>query len=197
MSVSSEFTTDPPAHPNQPFPKKLKKPTNADTAAGSTKGEPPILPAGSYTATPAVVPQKSRHNQILEYEMALAAKHQALDECSALIDSAVEELQVMSDASDRFWTDVRQLKDGRGGKGRWAVVPKPDYTRVMGEGEKAKDVMIPYAVDEGEATESRCGWWADEQRRHRSEPDAWQPLTWIRLRRIPSPLAFAVITVCE
>lgn len=57
----------------------------------------------------------------------------------------------MSEAGDRFWTDIRQLKDGKGGRGRWAVVPKPDFTRTMARGEMAKDVVIPYAVDEGES----------------------------------------------
>lgn len=67
-----------------------------------------------------------------------------------MIDGAVEELQAMSEAGDRFWQSVRELRDGKGGRGQWAVVPRPDFGRVMTEGERAKDVIIPYALDEGE-----------------------------------------------
>lgn len=150
LSVSADHTIEPPPHPHQPNASRQKKAASADKAS-ELKGEPPVLPAGSYTATPATVPPKSKHAQIVDHELALAAKHQALDECSALIDSAVEELQVMSEAGDRFWRDVRLLKDGKGGRGRWAIVPKPDFTRTMAKGEMAKDVVIPYAVDEGES----------------------------------------------
>lgn len=150
LSVSTDHTTEPPPHPHQPNANRpLKKAVVAEKPPGP-KGEPPVLPAGSYTATPATVPPKSKHTQIIDQELCLAAKHQALDECSALIDSAVEELQVMSEAGDRFWRDIRQLKDGKDGRGRWAIVPKPDFTRTMAKGETAKDVVIPYAVDEGE-----------------------------------------------
>lgn len=129
--------------------KKPKKVATADALSG-TKGEPPILPTGSYTSTPAVIPPKTKNAQVYEYELALAAKHQALDECSALIDAAAEEMQLMAEAGERFWRDIRQLKDGKGGRGRWAVVPKPDFNRTMLPSESAKDVVIPYAVDEGE-----------------------------------------------
>lgn len=148
LGASSGYTIDPPPLPGHPYPKRSKpNPTSIPSTDGNV--EPPVLPAGSYTATPASNPTKSQPTQILDMELALAAKHQALDECSALIDSAVEELEVMSDAGDRFWRDLRQLKSGQGGQGRWAVVPRPDFTRSMAEGEKAKDVVIPYALDEG------------------------------------------------
>ena len=66
-----------------------------------------------------------------------------------MIDSAVEELQSMAKAGDRFWTQVMILRNGTRGRGQWAMVPKPDFGRVMAQGERAKDVIIPYAVDEG------------------------------------------------
>lgn len=113
--------------------------------------EPPSLPPGTYTTTPGRLhPQPA--NDAYELELALAAKHAALDECSVLIDNAVEELQAMAEAGDRFWDNLRQLKDGRDGRGQWAVVPRPDFGRTMVEGERAKDVIIPYALDEGEAS---------------------------------------------
>jgi hypothetical protein len=149
LGVSSNFTIDAPPAPGQSHHKR-PKPNPIDPSA-ETKTEPPILPAGSYTATPSSLPIKTQQNRILDAELSLAAKHQALDDCTALIDSAVEELEVMADAGGRFWRDLRQLKDGRGAKGRWAVVPRPDFARTMTEGEKARDVVIPYAVDEGES----------------------------------------------
>jgi hypothetical protein len=148
LGVSSNFTIDAPPVPGQPHHKRPRPNPTGPTA--ETKTEPPILPAGSYTATPSSLPIKTQQNRILDAELSLAAKHQALDDCTALIDSAVEELEVMADAGGRFWRDLRQLNDGRGGKGRWAVVPRPDFARTMAEGEKARDVVIPYAVDEGE-----------------------------------------------
>ena len=56
----------------------------------------------------------------------------------------------MTSASDAFWTDIRRLNEGIKGRGQWAVVPKPDFGRVS-DGQKAKDVIIPYAIDEGES----------------------------------------------
>lgn len=79
----------------------------------------------------------------------LQAKQIALNKCQGLIDGAVGELRLMAHAGDRFWKDIRNLKEGEGGRGKWAVVPKPDFGRVGGKGEKAKDVIIPYAIDEG------------------------------------------------
>ncbi|WWD22729.1 hypothetical protein CI109_107222 [Kwoniella shandongensis] len=163
LAVSSSFTSQPPLPPNQPPTKKAgaraKPPTRAgesSTSAPTTSisGEPPVLPPGTYTTTPSAAPSKPTHAQVHELETVLAAKQKALDECSALIDSAVSELQLMASAGDRFWRDVRSLKSGKGGNGQWAVVPKPDFGRVMGEGEKAKDLIIPYAIDEG--TRARC-----------------------------------------
>lgn len=152
LGASSSFTIDAPPLPGQSHHKRPR--TNTTDPNAGSKTEPPILPPGSYTATPSTLPVKSQQARILDMEISLAAKHQALDECSGLIDSAVEELEVMADAGERFWRDLRQLKNGQGGKGRWAVVPRPDFARVMAEGEKAKDVVIPYAVDEG----TSLGW---------------------------------------
>lgn len=148
LGVSSNFTIDCPPAPGQ-SQNKRRRPNPADPSESKT--EPPILPAGSYTATPSRLPDKTQQSRILDAELCLAAKHQALDDCTGLIDSAVEELEVMAEAGGRFWRDLRQLKDGRGGTGRWAVVPRPDFARTMGEGENARDVVIPYAVDEGES----------------------------------------------
>lgn len=86
----------------------------------------------------------------MDLEIALASKQAALQDCSDLIDSAVEELTSMGEASDKFWDNVNKLKHGRGGRSQWALVPKPDFGRVSGEGDKAKDLVIPYALDEGE-----------------------------------------------
>jgi hypothetical protein len=148
LGVSSGFTIDPPAQPGHPYHKKHKVHSNTSSITDSNV-EPPVLPAGSYTATPSINPLKSQQAQITDMELALATKHQALDECTSLVDSAVEELEIMSEAGDRFWMDLRQFKSGQGGRGRWAVVPRPDFTRSMGAGDKAKDVVIPYALDEG------------------------------------------------
>ena len=68
-----------------------------------------------------------------------------------MIDSAVEELQSMARAGEDFWDKVRTLKNGTRGRRQWAVVPKPDFGRSMAERERAKDLVIPYAVDEGTA----------------------------------------------
>jgi hypothetical protein len=150
LGSSSSFTIDAPPLPGQPHNNNKRSKTVTSNTISESTAEPPILPPGSYTATPASLPVKSQQSKILDMELSLAAKHQALDDCSALIDSAVEEMEVMAEAGGRFWRDLRQLKSGRSGRGRWAVVPKPDFARIMAVGEKAKDVVIPYAVDEGE-----------------------------------------------
>lgn len=67
-----------------------------------------------------------------------------------MIDSAVDELQRMAGAGDRFWESLQTLQGNGQESGQWAIVPKPDFGRSMAEGERAKDVIIPYAVDEGD-----------------------------------------------
>lgn len=99
---------------------------------------------------PTAVPLRSLQEEVLDLEIALASKQAALQDCSNLIDSAVEELTSMGDASDKFWDNVNRLKHGRGGRSQWALVPKPDFGKASGVGDKAKDLVIPYALDEGE-----------------------------------------------
>ncbi|OCF60104.1 hypothetical protein L486_02781 [Kwoniella mangroviensis CBS 10435] len=169
LSVSSSFTHQPPPPPSQQpdaGPKKGKqrpaKANEADvnTASGlstSVPQEPPVLPPGTFSITPSTQPTKPPHTQVHELELILKSKQQALDECSALIDSAVSELQMMASAGDRFWRDIKSLKDGQNGRDQWAILPKPDFGRTMVEGEKSKDIIIPYSVDEApRATRSRC-----------------------------------------
>lgn len=131
--------------------------------------EPPVLPPGTFTTTPASLSTGHHAHAAETYslQLALAAKERAVNECEALIDAAVEEMQMMSEAADGFWASVRALQgaagDGEsrapsGGKasgsgisGQWAVLPKPDFAGVMQAGELARDVVIPYALDEGES----------------------------------------------
>ncbi|OXC70635.1 hypothetical protein AYX13_00612 [Cryptococcus neoformans] len=159
LSLSSSFTTQPPPPPTALHQKKGKaKPAPpAPTTLPSIPGEPPILPPGTFSTTPSDFPIKPLHAQIYELEQLLQAKRIALNECQGLIDGAVGELRLMAHAGDRFWKDIRNLKEGEGGRGQWAVMPKPDFGRVGGEGEKAKDVIIPYAIDEAPSgTRARC-----------------------------------------
>ncbi|XAO24318.1 hypothetical protein I312_103116 [Cryptococcus bacillisporus CA1280] len=159
LSLSSSFTTQPPPPPTALHQKKSKaKPAPAAlTTLPSIPGEPPILPPGTFSTTLSEFPAKPLHAQIYELEQLLLAKQIALNKCQGLIDGAVGELRLMAHAGDRFWKDIRNLKEGEGGRGKWAVVPKPDFGRVGGKGEKAKDVIIPYAIDEAPSgTRARC-----------------------------------------
>ncbi|WVF66597.1 hypothetical protein IAT40_001337 [Kwoniella sp. CBS 6097] len=161
LAASSAYTSQPPPPPAHAAiggvnTRKGKQKPNARANESENKtsitvsgaAEPPVLPPGTYSTTPSSVVNQPTHAQVHELELVLAAKQQALDECSALIDSAVSELQMMASAGDRFWRDIGILKDGRAGKSQWAIIPKPDFGRLIGEGAKAKDVIIPYAIDE-------------------------------------------------
>lgn len=165
LSLSSSFTADPPPPPSfapVPIPpKKNRKDANAPngSGAGSSKSgsavpvpqeDPPVLPPGTFTTVSTAAPLRTLQEEVMDLEIALASKQAALQDCSDLIDSAVEELTSMGEASDKFWDNVNKLKHGRGGRSQWALVPKPDFGRVSGEGDKAKDLVIPYALDEGE-----------------------------------------------
>ncbi|WRT63260.1 uncharacterized protein IL334_000163 [Kwoniella shivajii] len=162
LSASSGFTNQAPPTLNQKAatpnagPKRGKnkaavRVNEADAKSSlptSISMEPPVLPPGTFSVTPSSMPVKPTYTQVHEMELVLAAKQRALDECSSLIDSAVSELQMMAVASERFWEDVGILRNGNGGTNRWAVVPKPDFGRTMQDGEKSKDIIIPYAIDE-------------------------------------------------
>ena len=156
LAQSGSFTSNPPDGSSEsdkpkgrPHPAKKPDPPSA-IATAAAQSEPPVLPPGTYSTTPGKPVSAPDWKAILELEEALDAKQKAVDECSAMIDSAVSELQAMSDSTDRFWKDVRDLKSGRGSGGQWAIISKPDFGRSMASGEPARDVVIPYAVDEGD-----------------------------------------------
>ncbi|GMK54229.1 hypothetical protein CspeluHIS016_0108150 [Cutaneotrichosporon spelunceum] len=154
LSSSASFTADPPPEPiSAPGPQRKKAPLAKPVAAvvttlapgAKTDEVPPILPPGTYSSTPAAAPERPAAVVAHELELALSEKAAALDECAALIDAAVDELRLMNDTGTRWASEIRALRLGEGGKGQWAVVPKPDFGRT---GENAKDVVIPYALDE-------------------------------------------------
>jgi hypothetical protein len=166
LAASSGIPSDPPPEPlpSAPTHKKGKhaKPaaiTATSTAAGSVPPsatglaeEGPILPAGTYTTTHAAPPTRTDVEAAHTLELAIAAKQQALEDCSALIDAAVDELRLLSTASDQWSSDIHTLRLGAKGRGQWAIVPKPDFGRTAGHQTKtAMDVVIPYALDEAPA----------------------------------------------
>jgi hypothetical protein len=154
LASSATFTADPPPEPTAglgpqrkkaPPPKPAAVPIPPLVPGAKTDEVPPILPPGTYSSTPAAAPERPPAVVAHELELALAAKAAALDDCAALIDAAVEELRLMNDAGTRWSAEIRALRLGEAGRGQWAVVPKPDFGRT---GESAKDVVIPYALDE-------------------------------------------------
>ena len=183
LHLSSSYSNTAPPAPtiipraNPPKPKPvLDKPIDKSN-------DPPILPPGTFGTTPSKPPTRLLVNEVIELETALAAKQAALEQCGLLIDSAVDELTNMSAAGDQFWQDVTRLKQGRKGRGQWAIVPKPDFGGVA-PGQKAKDIIIPYAIDEGELAHTcRFGRFSNDQLRRIREPDAWRPSTSTRRRR--------------
>jgi hypothetical protein len=173
LSQSTSFTSNPTDYPppsgpsatpkkgkkqQQQQPPQTSQPQPLPEASSSSARDDTVLPPGTFSVTPASIARNPQTaiDDAYNLELALASKEQALDECSALIDAAVGELQRMSEASEGFWTDVRRLRDGQRGEGQWAIIPRPDFGRVMGEGEVAKDVVIPYATDEGEYCSLGC-----------------------------------------
>lgn len=159
LAASSSYNIDVPPPPSSVAVsvdrKSTKtKPTLAHEPAKSSiplvgATEPPVLPPGTYSITPSLPPMTLSYQEAFHLEQALAAKQQAIEDCSKLIDAAVEELGVMNEASDKFWEKIRMLKDGENGRGQWAVLPRPDFGKTMVDGEKVRDVIIPYALDEG------------------------------------------------
>ncbi|BEJ11961.1 hypothetical protein CspHIS471_0204210 [Cutaneotrichosporon sp. HIS471] len=154
LASSASFAADPPPEPiSAPGPQRKKAlppklaavPILTPAPGAKTDEVPPVLPPGTYSSTPAAAPERPAAVVAHELELALSAKEAALDECAALIDAAVDELRLMNDTGTRWSAEIRALRLGMGGKGQWAVVPKPDFGRT---GESAKDVVIPYALDE-------------------------------------------------
>ncbi|WVQ78630.1 hypothetical protein IAT38_000717 [Cryptococcus sp. DSM 104549] len=162
LSASSSFHSQHPPAPIAAQPSHKGKGKGNHTpatisAVPSAPTEPPILPPGTYSATPSAAPLDTLYNQVHELNQAVQAKDRALQDCEGLIDSAVGELHLMTAAGDRFWHDIRSLKVGARGRDQWAVIPKPDFGGTFASGEKAKDVIIPYAIDEApKSTRARC-----------------------------------------
>lgn len=160
LNLSGAYTNNPPPPPS--LNPRHRPPPRAQTGPAvrpDNPRDPLVLPAGTLSTTPSKPRDKELVKEVMELEIALAAKQAALEECGLLIDNAVEELTSMSAAGDRFWRDVRVLKHGgRNGRDQWAIVPKPDFGG-NAVGQKAKDVIIPYAIDEGESSHA----WNREQ----------------------------------
>lgn len=141
--------------PSAPQPKKKKGAAAAAAASAlsSTVSTPLpsgpeselVLPAGTYSTTPGMSHEPPPQVTAEKLETALRARSRALDECSSLIDAAVSELELMSNASERFASDLNALR----GKELWAIVPKPEFGRTsIAPNARARDVVIPYALDE-------------------------------------------------
>ncbi|ORX35038.1 subunit 17 of mediator complex-domain-containing protein [Kockovaella imperatae] len=168
LAASSSFPSNPPAPPVESTvtlssSKKATKVKQAAKTEESTtpsvpgNGDAPIFPPGTMSMTP-FRPSLPTHLEIIrDMELALAAKQSTLEQCEKLIDSAVDEFNKQASASQTFWRDIRQLKDGTDGRGQWAIVPKPDFSKILGITESARDVVIPYAIDEAPASaRARC-----------------------------------------
>ncbi len=149
LSLSTDSSIHPPSDGLPNLKKAKVKDSKEEHKPGTAKVEDaPILPGGTFTTTQAVKSDRTTASEIQEIELALSAKRQAIEDCSALIDAAVEELQAMASGGDKFWDGVRKLQDGENGRDQWVVLPKPDFART---GEKAQDIVVPYAMDEGES----------------------------------------------
>lgn len=156
LNLSSSFSNTAPTAPTLVPRANPPKPKANPEKVIDKSNDPPILPPGTFSTWPSKPSTRLLVSEVIELETALAAKQAALEQCGLLIDSAVDELTNMSAAGDRFWQDVSQLKQGKNGRGQWAVVPKPDFGGVA-SGQKAKDIIIPYAIDEASASmRARC-----------------------------------------
>jgi hypothetical protein len=116
--------------------------------------EDPVLPAGTWSATCGEAPTRPDVETAHALELALAAKQQALDDCAALIDAAVDELRLVGAASKQWASDLDALRLGTRSRGQWALVPKPDFDFARGTAPAtatSKDIVIPYALDEAPA----------------------------------------------
>ncbi|WVQ79555.1 hypothetical protein IAT38_001654 [Cryptococcus sp. DSM 104549] len=139
----------PPHHLSTPIPLSLPCLHIPHTGAGkgnhtpatisvvpSAPIEPPIRPPCTYSRTPSVAPLDPLYNQVHDE----GARH------------------LMTAAADRFWHDVRSLKVGARGRDQRTVIPRPDFGGTSASGEKANDVIIPYAIDKAppKSTRARC-----------------------------------------
>ena len=158
LAVSSNYPSNPPfvpaptAQTTSKKGNKQKKDEPEAPALAVPGADAPIFPPGTLSTTPFRRSVPSHTQVIHDMELALAAKQSTLEECERMIDTAVEEFTRQTEASRRFWRDIRELKEGKEGRGQWAIVPKPDFGKVLAIGESARDVVIPYAVDEGAST---------------------------------------------
>lgn len=143
LKTSADIKSDPPPEP-LPTTKKTKAPARAPAAVVGP--ESIDLPAGAMSTTVATARIRSTAAEAQALENAIAIKAAALDDCSALIDAAVDELRLMNSAAERWAGAVRDLHVGNVKGGQWAVIPKPNFNRTAEK--TAKDVVIPYALDE-------------------------------------------------
>lgn len=138
--------------PSAPVPKKKKGGAAASALTSAVSTPLPsgpeaelVLPAGTFSTTPGLAAEPAVHVAAERLETALRARSRALDECASLIDAAVGELEQMSRASERFAADLGALR----GSELWAIVPKPEFGRAStAPNARARDVVIPYALDE-------------------------------------------------
>ena len=154
LATSTGFPSNPPATADMSQPGRKPKPKPAPKAPIEAPSVPasadaPIFPAGTMSTTPFTSQSRSQLQTIHDMELTLAAKQNAIDQCEEMLDTAIEEFVKQAAASAKFWRDIKQLRDGVSGRGQWAIIPKPDFDKALPTGADARDLVIPYAIDEG------------------------------------------------
>ena len=120
------------------------KPAEAEADAN-----PLLLPIGSITTSTSVNPYQPLTKQVRDMQLALATQKQATLKCATMFEDAVKQMSDTNGRTESYWENVRRLRKGESNRGRWSLMAKPAFGVHAKAASNARDLAIPYALDEG------------------------------------------------
>lgn len=110
---------------------------------------PLLLPIGSITTSTSVNPYLPLAKQVRAMQLALATQKQATLKCATMFEEAVKQMSDTNRHMESYWESVQHLRNGEIGRGRWSLMAKPAFGVHAKATSNARDLAIPYALDEG------------------------------------------------
>jgi hypothetical protein len=124
--------------------------TSTTSVPETTDGNPLLLPVGSITTSTSVNPYLPLPKQVRAIQLALATKRQAALSCADMFDDAVKQMNATYQRSESYWQNVQRLKNGENSRDQWSLMAKPAFGVHAKTNSMARDMAIPYALDEGQ-----------------------------------------------
>lgn len=115
-----------------------------------TRLGPPYVPANALTVSYIHRPTKYIAREIEDSKLALARQARDVRHAADNLSAAAGRMRSRQASTDAYWNDLIALRYGTKADGPWPLLPKWTVDGTPESKQVARDVMVPYAIDEGE-----------------------------------------------